>query len=209
MISDVPFGAFLSGGMDSSVVVAMMNRSSEKPINTFSLGYSDGGKDELEYAAVVSRHFQTSHREVKVKPDMTQILPELVWNLDEPFFDNSIIPTYCISKLARNKVKVVLSGDGGDEMFGGYEWARRQQYQNAFRVFSPLIKRISTKAGWGALGLHDEYGKSWISKAKRFFYDLNSNIEDGFHQTHIRFELFSSNALHGEFKERIEWFQCG
>jgi asparagine synthase (glutamine-hydrolysing) len=213
LVSDVPVGAFLSGGIDSSIIVALMSRVSDEKISSFSLGFSSGGKDELNYSKAVADHCKTNHSEFIVNPQMTQILPELVWHLDEPFFDNSIIPTYYISKYARNNVKVVLSGDGGDEMFGGYEWTRRQQYQNVFGMFSPLVKKISTRAGWGALGLYDEYGKSWISKAKRFFYDFNGNIEDGFHRRtsvssafrqmlyteHLKKELNGSDAANYQY----------
>jgi asparagine synthase (glutamine-hydrolysing) len=208
LISDVPVGAFLSGGMDSSVVVAMMNQVRGKGINTFSLGYSDSGNDELYYAALVSDHFQTCHQEFKVKPDMSQIIPELMWYLDEPFFDNSIIPTYYISKLARSKVKVVLSGDGGDEIFGGYEWARRQQYQNALGIVSPLIKNMIGKSGWSALGLHDEYGKTWVSKAKRFLYDLNNNIEDGFNRRTCVSNTFRQMLYTEDLKNELNGFNA-
>jgi asparagine synthase (glutamine-hydrolysing) len=209
LVSDVPVGAFLSGGIDSSIVVSLMSRISNEEINTFSLGFSSGGKDELNYARVVADHCKTNHHEFIVNPQVTQILPELVWNLDEPFFDNSIIPTYCISKLARSKVKVVLSGDGGDEIFGGYEWVRRQHYQNAFSVLTPLIKKISVKAGWDDLALHDEYGKSWISKAKRFFYDLNSNIADGFNRRTSVSNAFRQMLYSEGLKEELNCFDAG
>lgn len=208
LVSDVPVGAFLSGGIDSSIVVALMSRLSDEKINTFSLGFSSGVKDELQYSRAVADYYKTNHREFIVNPQMTQILPELVWHLDEPFFDNSIIPTYYISKYARNHVKVVLSGDGGDEMFGGYEWARRQHYQNAFGVFSPIIKKISSRAGWGVLGVYDEYGKSWISKAKRFFYDLNSNIEEGFNRRTSVSSAFRQMLYSGHLKQELDDFDA-
>jgi asparagine synthase (glutamine-hydrolysing) len=206
LISDVPVGAFLSGGLDSSIIVALMSRVTNYRINTISLGFSAGGKDELKYSAAVADRYQTNHQEFTVEPEMTHILPELIWHLDEPFFDNSIIPTYYISKLARNKVKVVLSGDGGDEMFGGYEWARRQQYQNAFGLFFPLINKISTKAGWDALDLHNEYRKGWISKAKRFLHDLNSSVEDGFNRRTSVSKSFRQMLYTKELRKELDGF---
>jgi asparagine synthase (glutamine-hydrolysing) len=209
LISDVPLGAFLSGGIDSSIVVALMNKVGDGRVKTFSLGYTAGGEDELKYAKAVADHYNTDHQEFIVEPQMTHILPELIWHLDEPFFDNSIIPTYYISKLTRNKVKVALSGDGGDEMFGGYEWVRRQQYQNTFGPFLPLLKKISTKAPWNALDLHDEYGRSWLSKAKRFFNDLSSNIEDGFHRRTSVSKAFRQMLYSENVKNELDGFNAG
>jgi asparagine synthase (glutamine-hydrolysing) len=121
MVSDVPVGAFLSGGVDSSSVVALMARASSRPIKTFSVGFLEKDYSELDYARLVARAYGTDHHEIVLEPDVLPSLEDLIWHLDEPFGDSSAIPTYVVSKLAGREVKVVLTGDGGDELFGGYD----------------------------------------------------------------------------------------
>jgi len=120
LISDVPIGAFLSGGLDSSAVVGMMAQISDEPVRTFTIGFEEEGFSEVEDARLIAKHFGTRHSEYVVKADAIAVLPELVWYLDEPFGDSSAVPSYYVAKMAREQVKVVLSGDGGDELFGGY-----------------------------------------------------------------------------------------
>jgi asparagine synthase (glutamine-hydrolysing) len=121
LVSDVPFGAFLSGGLDSSVVVALMSRHLSQPVRTFSIGFREPKYNELSDARRVADHIKTEHHELVVEPDAVELLQNLVWFLDEPFADASAVPTYLVAKLAREHVKMVLTGDGGDEAFGGYD----------------------------------------------------------------------------------------
>ena len=121
LISDVPLGAFLSGGIDSSLIVGMMGKLSGKPVKTFSIGFEEKDFDELIYAKLVSDHFATEHHEFVVRPNAIEILPKLIWHYNEPFADSSAIPTYYLANVTKNYVKVVLTGDAGDENFAGYK----------------------------------------------------------------------------------------
>lgn len=126
LMSEVPLGAFLSGGIDSSVVVGFMSQFMSQPVKTFSIGFEEDTYSELPYARKVAQHFHTEHHEFIVKYDLVSALPQLVWAFDEPFGDSSMLPSYYVSKMARGYVTVVLSGDGGDEIFGGYQQYRRE-----------------------------------------------------------------------------------
>jgi asparagine synthase (glutamine-hydrolysing) len=134
LMADVPLGAFLSGGIDSSSIVALMSGASAQPVNSFSIGFSDGTYNELPYAREVAALFKTNHRERTASPNLDDMFERLVVHLDEPFADTSLFPTFTVSELAREHVKVVLSGDGGDELFGGYD-----AYQ---------AQALSAKLGW-------------------------------------------------------------
>lgn len=120
MIADVPLGAFLSGGVDSSVVVALMAEASPRPVKTFSIGFGERSHDELPWARRVAERYATDHRELVVEPRVWEMLPRLVWHYGEPFGDSSAVPSFFVSHMARSEVKVALSGDGGDETFAGY-----------------------------------------------------------------------------------------
>jgi asparagine synthase (glutamine-hydrolysing) len=132
LISDVPLGAFLSGGTDSSTVVALMARASSGPVKTFSIGFKNHDFNEAEYARSVARKFGTDHHEMILEPDVVQTVQDLTSSLEEPFGDSSMLPTYYVSQMARRHVTVALSGDGGDEIFAGYNRYRIQADRRIF-----------------------------------------------------------------------------
>lgn len=141
LVSEVPLGAFLSGGVDSSTVVAMMARAMDQPVKTFSIGFSEASFDELKYARLTAERYQTDHHEFIVTPDVCRLVEEIVWHHDEPFADASSIPTYVVSKMAREFVTVVLSGDGGDELFAGYERYLVHQGRQRFERIPGWLRR--------------------------------------------------------------------
>ncbi len=142
MISDVPIGAFLSGGVDSSAVVALMARNSSQPIKTFSIGFKEEKYNELPYAKMVADAFGTDHTEFIVEPNAIELLPMLVRQYEEPFADSSALPTYYVSKLTREHVTVALNGDGGDENFAGYSRYAAFQASNLLDRFGYLNQLI-------------------------------------------------------------------
>ena len=144
MISDVPIGAFLSGGVDSSSVVAMMAQLSNAPVKTFTIGFEEQSYDERAYARMVARRYGTDHQEMIVRPEAMQIIDRIVYHYGEPYADSSAIPTYYVSQIAREQVTVVLNGDGGDESFLGYpRYLRCREFQEERQRFPrPLRRRL-------------------------------------------------------------------
>jgi len=189
MVSDVPIGAFLSGGVDSSAVVAFMARHSDQPIRTYSIGF-EGGKaealyNELPYARQVARQFGTEHREIVVRPDVVDLLPKLIWHMDEPIADSALITTYLVSQFARQDVKVILSGVGGDELFGGYRRYLGEHYVQALqRVPSGLLRGAASLARRLPSDRHNRLGN--LSRLARQFLDSAELSPDARYRSYVQ-----------------------
>ncbi len=136
--SDVPLGAFLSGGIDSSLIVSLAQQELSEPLNSFSIGFDESDFDETPFAAQVANWVRTNHNEYRVTADAVAILDDLVWSFDEPFGDSSAIPTYYLCQKTRQQVTVALSGDGGDELFAGYDRYRALWLSRWFNRLVPL-----------------------------------------------------------------------
>jgi len=160
LISDVPVGAFLSGGIDSTSVVASMALQSPQPVKTFSIGFEEPGFNELSLAAALAKKYQTEHHQMIVRPDSVELVSKLVRHFDEPFGDSSAIPTYLVSEFAARYVKVALTGDGGDELFAGYEsfldMQRLRLLDYVPAVLRALVSRIADALPYSA------YGKNYL-----------------------------------------------
>jgi asparagine synthase (glutamine-hydrolysing) len=141
LVSDVPLGAFLSGGVDSTAVVIHMAEAMDRPVRTFSVGFGDASVDERSFARQVAERYATDHTELVVEAPVTDILTRLVWHYDEPFGDCSAVPSYAISQLTRQHVTVVLNGDGADETFAGYDWYKMDCLINRGTVLSPGLRK--------------------------------------------------------------------
>ncbi len=141
LVSDVPIGCFLSGGVDSSIVLAMMAELSDRPVRTFSMGFAEEQYSELPYARTLARHFGTDHHEYVLEPNGVEVLDRLVSHIGEPFADSSCLPTWYLAEMTRKSVPVALTGDGGDELFGGYAWYRTGHLLNRLAVVPPAVWR--------------------------------------------------------------------
>ena len=166
MMAEVPLGAFLSGGIDSSSIVAFMSGASRQAVNTFSIGFDDGTYNELPFAREVATLFRTNHRERTVSPKLHELFEKLVVHLDEPFADVSLFPTYMVSQLAREHVTVALSGDGGDELFGGYDAYQAQDLAARFAWMGDAL--MPAAAAVAAALPPSEKKKGLVNKFKRF-----------------------------------------
>ena len=176
LMSEVPLGAFLSGGIDSSAMVGIMARESGARVKTFSIGYEGRGsfQDERRYARTVAERFGTEHREFVVSPDIAALVPQLVAALEQPFADSSAIPNYYISKLTRQHVTVALSGLGGDEIGGGYQRYLGMLWSERYRRLPPMLRprALERAVTWLPDG---ESGRRWVDRAKRFLATSGMN----------------------------------
>jgi asparagine synthase (glutamine-hydrolysing) len=199
MISDVPLGAFLSGGIDSSAIVALMSRHSEAPIKTFSAGFKEEKYNELPYARMVAEKFHTDHTEFIVEPDAMELLPMLVRQYEEPFSDSSALPTYMVSKLTREHVTVALNGDGGDENFAGYSrysafqaslWSEYIGYLTLLIIpFTSLFSRI--------------FRTTFFERLDRFTRSLNQRYSQRYMMYTAYFTTSQKDTLYTEtFKKK-------
>ncbi len=210
LISDVPLGAFLSGGIDSSSLVGMMHESGTSPIKTFSIGFEDTTYDELHHARRVAKAFETEHEEFLLKPKALELTDKLIRHLDEPLGDFSIFPTYLVSQMARAHVKVILSGDGGDEVFGGYEHYQAQKLSRfpipfLFRhILNPLIRTIppshKKKGTWNKIrrfgqGLENATGDRHL----RWMKFLTENDKKSLYSPELQAELGEAKPLNATF----------
>jgi len=208
LISDVPLGAFLSGGLDSSSVVALMSQLSNGPVKTFSIGFEGPSYyNELEYSRLVAKQFGTEHHELMVRPDIVNILPKLVWHWDEPFAISSAIPIYYLARMAKEHVTVALTGDGGDELFAGYSrylWDREAEVWS--RIPRGMLKALST--GLGLLNPSvSNRGSNLVRRLKKYTHSLTLDRDSRYVFYMSRFkDTEKSNILspdlNAEFQKR-------
>ena len=203
LMSEVPLGAFLSGGVDSSAVVAMMKSVMDGPVITSSIGFDERDFNELPYARTIAAHFRTDHHEQMVRPDALSVLEKLAWHYDEPFADSSAVPTYYVSKTAREHVTVALSGDGGDENFAGY---RRYYFDHRENLIRGLLPAAIRRPVFGVLA--SLYPKAdWaprIFRGKATFQNLaRCPVEAYFRSVGACQPELKADLLHGDIKRQL------
>jgi asparagine synthase (glutamine-hydrolysing) len=200
LVSDVPLGAFLSGGIDSGAIVALMSELGAAPVRTFSIGFKEKEYDELEYARLVAKRYETRHEEFVVRPNALEILPRLVWHYNEPFADSSAIPTFLLSELTRRYVTVALNGDAGDENFAGYERYRANVLAGRFDEIPPVLRRPLDLVA--RMVPASGTSKSVMSRGKRFLEALGEGRERRYVRWMSHFQpLLKSELCRAEFQE--------
>ncbi|MDX1777960.1 MAG: asparagine synthase (glutamine-hydrolyzing), partial [Thermodesulfobacteriota bacterium] len=188
--SDVPLGAFLSGGIDSSLVVAVMSRLMNQPVKTFSIGFEEEAYDEVKFARLIAEKYETDHHEFTVKPDAVSILPKIVWHYNEPFADSSAIPTYYVSKMTRDFVTVALNGDGGDESFAGYERYLADKLADYYRRVPSFVREGIIRRAVDILP-HSTNRRNFFRRLKRFVKGISETPE----RRYVRWICFFDNEM--------------
>jgi asparagine synthase (glutamine-hydrolysing) len=197
LMSEVPLGAFLSGGLDSSAVVAMMRSYLDTPVKTATIGFAEEQFDESDFARIVSRHLGTEHHERIVSPEKISTIQTLAWHYDEPFADSSALPTYFVSQVAREKVTVALSGDGGDENFAGYRRYFMDQQENRMRGILPLGIRRAVFGPLSVLYPKMDWAPRFL-RAKTTFQSLASDHVEGYFATMSTFRSYEKPKILSE-----------
>jgi len=177
LISDVPLGAFLSGGIDSSIIVALMNLHSNRPVRTFSIGFEEKKYDELQYARLIAKRYKTEHTEFVVRPVCLEVLPDLIWHYDEPFADSSAVPTYYVARETSRFVKVALTGDAGDECFAGYPRYQAVKLSSYLDRLPEFLRGVLSHPFWQRLPAPVEQ-KSLRRRLKKFAKALSQSPEE-------------------------------
>ena len=195
MISEVPLGAFLSGGVDSSVVVALMAQESSTPVKTFSIGFDDEEYSELKYARIVADHVGAEHHEFVVKPDALEILPTLVEHYGEPYADSSAVPTYYVARETRKHVTVALNGDGGDESFAGYERYVAMRMAESYRKIPGFLRKPFLEFPVSLLPT-SEVRRSRVRDAQRFFRSASKPRVERYLQLNSAFNRAAKSELY-------------
>jgi len=195
LISNVPLGALLSGGIDSSAIVALMSEMTTTPVQTFSVDFEEKGYSEIDYARIVAKRFETDHHEIVIRPEATTILPEIVKHYDEPFADPSAIPTFYISRFASEFVKVALNGDGGDENFAGYG----NYIQNKISQYFHIVPRFVCKK---IIGKFLKVAQEYLEHEEGKINSLRQVVEVAHHDMAKRYAC-SSIFIDAFLKERI------
>lgn len=204
MISDVPLGAFLSGGVDSSTVVALMAQESSVPVRTFSIGFEEADFSELKYARRVAEHVGAEYNEFIVRPNALEVLPTLVDHYGEPYADSSAIPTYYVSKETRKHVTVALNGDGGDESFAGYERYAAMLVADIYRKIPAPFRKLLLEWPIGLIPT-SELRRSRIRDAKRFFKAANLPRMERYYRWMTSFPPEEKGSLYtDEFSRRVQ-----
>ncbi len=198
MVSDVPLGAFLSGGIDSSAVVGVMSKISSSPVKTFSIGFDEKSYSETKYAKIVAEHFGTDHHQFIVKPDIINIMPKLIWHYNEPFADSSMVATYYVAEQTKKYVTVALNGDGGDESLAGYtRYWQTLVFEKIYKTYKniPFGKNISDF-------ISSRYCKGRLYRILKWLKQIE---KDGFYSAYTsRLIIFSQEEKNYLYSERMK-----